>query len=623
MMKINTLKSIILVLIIMTAFISVNSQSRSGTVCYPTNWWTGMNNNRVLLLIQGFGIGGGTASINYSGVSIIKQYSGSGREGSYLFLDIEISRNAVAGNVPIIINSGNRTSVHNFLLKQRRRSPNFQLLNGSDVIYQILPDRFANGNTSNDNMSGYFEQTDRSNPSGVHGGDILGITKNINYIAQTGVTTVELTPIYESNQLVQSYDKFSPTNHYEIDSRLGTLEDLSLMVSSFQTREMKVILTNILHKVGDQHPFVRNPPLQEWVYKRPDINMVLNTNNVLYADPYASREDLDKHYAFWENFDTPVLNQNIEEVRRYLIQHVIWWIETTGVDGIKIEDIQLNSHTLLRELGEAIKKEYPSLIFIGSPKTDLVVHNHFWKNCFTQNPVFTHVTDFPLYQKYENVFAEYSNSNEALWDLYKIIASDIIYDDPENQVITIGDAHNLTRLFTLAEKDLALFKMYIGFLLTARGVPSFLYGTEVIMEGLATGGHGFVRGDFPGGWANDQISAFNQTTLTPRQREAHLYFLNLLIWRRNNPELMKNKTIQFEPVDDVYAYIRTSKNKILLVIINNNPNSPRRIPPNKFMISAGKFNKVKNVVTGEVSSGLGNLVLNPKSMFIYELTNTE
>ena len=609
------------ILIILTVLINANSQPRIATVSYPPNWWTGMSYNRVLVIIQSTGINGGSASISYPGVRILKQYSGLGRESNYIFLDIEISESAEAGNVSITINSGGRTLTHNFPLLKKIHRNNFQTLNGSDVIYQIIPDRFSNGNPSNDNVSGFFEQADRTNPSGIHGGDILGITKNVNYIAQTGVTTVELTPIYESNQLVQSYDKFSPTNHYSIDPRLGSFEDLSLMVSSFQTRQMKVILTKILHKIGDQHPFVRNVPLQDWIYRRPDINFSLVTNNVLFADPYSSQEDLEKHHSFWDSFDTPSLNHNLEEVRRYLIQHIIWWIENTGVDGIKIEDLQLNSQLLVKELCEEVRKEYPSIILIGAPKTDIVVHNHFWKNALTQSPMFTHVTDLPLYKRYENTFAEYVNYNESLRELYKIIASDMIYDDPANQLITIGDAHNLTRLFTLAEKDLSLFKMYVGFLLTARGIPSFLYGTEVIMEGLATGGFGFVRGDFPGGWEGDKLNAFNQTTLSPRQRDAHLYFLNLLVWRRNNPELMKSKTIHFEPNNDLYAFFRSTEQKKLLVIINNNPNSARRIENNKFVITAGNFNKVTNVVTGEVTAGLGNVILNPKSILILELTN--
>jgi len=608
-------------MVLLTVLINANSQQRPVTVSYPANWWTGMKNNRVLILIQGSGISGGTVSINYPGIKIIKQYSGVGRDSNYIFVDIEISEISEAGNVSILINSGGRTITHNFPLNQKRKKTNFQTINGSDVIYQIIPDRFANGNPSNDNVSGFFEQTDRTNPSGVHGGDIVGITKNINYIAQTGVSVVELTPIYESNQLVQSYDKFAPTNHYNIDPRLGTIDDLTLMVSSLQTRQMKVVLTKVLHKIGDQHPFLRNPPIQEWIYRRPEINVSLNTNNILFADPYASPEDLEKHYSFWESYDIPSLNHNIEEVRRYLIQHVIWWIETTGVDGIKIEDLQLNSHLLIKELCEAIKKEYPSISLIGAPKTDLVVHNHFWKNGLTQESMFTHITDLPLYKRFENSFADYRNSNESLRELYKILASDMIYDDPANQLITIGDAHNLTRLFTLAEKDLSLFKMYVGFLLTARGIPSFLYGTEVIMDGLATGGYGFVRGDFPGGWESDQFSAFNPASLSPRQREAHLFFLKLLEWRKNNPELMKSKTIQFEPNNDLYAYFRSSNQKKLLVIINNNPNSPRRIENNKFIITAGNFNKVINVLTGEVSAGLGNLILNPKSILILELIN--
>jgi len=616
-----------LILLLLSFFSSNPAQgqfgTRSGIISYPQNWWAGMKNSRVLVILQGQGISAGHATINYPGVSIIKQYPGLGRDGFYLFLDLEISKSAVPGNVSITINASGRTLTHVFPLLQRSVRTNYQLINGSDVIYQIMPDRFANGNTANDNISGFFEKLERSNPSGIHGGDILGITKNVNYLASLGISVVDLTPIYESNQFVQSYDKFAPTNHYNIDPRLGTFEELTFMVSALQTRGIKVILTKILDKTGNQHPFHKNQPLTDWTYSSPEFNKNHETNNVLFADPYASKEDLSKHYKFWENFDLPSLNHNIEEVRRYLIQNVIWWIEAARIDGIKIEDLQLNSPQLILELKEAIEKEYPYLNFIGFPKTEMVVHNHFWKNCLTKNPVFTHVSDVPLYQNFLDVFAEYSNTKEALQNLYRTIASDMIYDDPANELITIGDAHNLTRLFTLAEKDFSIFKMYIGFLLTARGIPTFLYGTEVIMDGLVTGGFGFVRGDMPGGWETDNVSAFVSTTLSPRQREAHLFILNLLDWRKNNPGLMKGKTIHFEPIDDVYAYIRCCDKKKLFVLINNSSNAVRRPDISRFSTSTGKIEKVRDVVTGEVSSGLGNLLLNPKSIRILELTNGE
>ena len=608
-------------------FSTINTQgqfSQTNTTCWPQNWWVGMKTNRVLLIIQGTRIGLNTAEISYPGVSIVKQYPGEDRDISYLFVEIEISPSAQPGDVPIqIVNAGKTIATYKFILNERIKDINPPQLNGADVIYQILPDRFANGEPLNDNIPGFFERADRTSPSGIHGGDFAGIIKNINYIEQLGVTTVELTPVYESNQLVQSYDKFAPTNNYNIDPHFGSMEELTQMISAFQTRNMKVILTQVLNKVGNQHPFAQRQPKRDWIHPRPTNNLqtAITPNPILFADPYASKEDIERLSSSWESFDTPPFNQSIDEVRRFLVQNVIWWIESTGADGIKIDKLHANSPLLIKELCTAINSEYPNFNVIGAPNVGLVVHNYYSKEGLEEETSFSHVTDMPLYKEFSDAFADYQNPNEALMGIYKTISSDLIYEDPSNQLIVIGDNHDMTRLFTLSEKDPAIFRLYMGFLLTVRGIPSFLYGSEIQMEGLAFEGNGFVRGGLPGGWSGDQVNVFNQAGLSPRQKETYKFISSLLEWRKANPELMKSKTIHFEPRDDIYAYFRYTDEKKLLVIINNNPNSPRRIETHRFSSTVGKVDKIRNVVTNETLPGLGSLVLNPKSILILELTN--
>lgn len=597
-----------------------SAQTRpSATFCWPQNWWVGMENNRLLLLLHGTEMAMNKATITHPGVTLINQFPG--QNNSYLFVEIEISSQAGIGNVPIILTRGNRTMPGPVFSLNRRRTPETpQLLDGSDAIYQIVPDRFVNGNPANDNATGFFERADRMNPSGIHGGDLAGITSSIDYIKDLGITTIDLTPLYESNQLVLSYEKFSPTNHYRVDPRLGSADDLRRLVSSSHEKGLKVILTQVLHKIGNQNILAQKPPFFEWIHDRP-TQLPPALNPTVFADPYASKEDLDRHIKVWEAFDTPVLNHESETLRRFLIQNVIWWIETSGVDGIRIEKTHLNSTQLLNELNEAIQKQYPGLNFIASPLTDMVIHNKHWKCGKGTQPLFTHVTDMPLNFSMVDAFAEYQKPNDALMGIYKTIASDLVYKDPSNEVIVTGDGHELTRLFTLADKDPAVFRMYMGFLLTVRGIPSFLYGSEIQMEGLALEGSGFVRSDFPGGWSTDQTSAFNQTSLSVRQRDGLRFITTLLKYRNENPELMQGETIHFEPRDEIYAYFRCAGNKKLLVIINNNPDLPRRLESNRFYATVQNVEQVENVISGEISSGLGNIILNPKSILILELTH--
>ncbi|MDR2927083.1 MAG: cyclomaltodextrinase C-terminal domain-containing protein [Cytophagaceae bacterium] len=593
-------------------------------VCYPQSWWAGMKYNRLLLIIRGNGVATGTASISYSGIIIAKQYPGTDRDNSTLFVEIEISPGALPGNAIInVTRGGSNIATLAFELKRRISSVKLGKLSGSDVIYQIVPDRFANGNTANDNIAGQFERAERRNPSGIHGGDLEGIIQNAGYIEKLGATAVELAPLYESNQLVQSYDKFAPTNHYNIDTRLGTFDDCSRMVSAFHARNIKVILTIVLNKTGNQHLFYQTLPLTDWCFPRPQSGVMeveTDAKPIVFGDPYSSKEDVDRNIRIWETFDTPPLNHSIDEVRRYLVQNVLWWIESTGVDGIRIEQTHLNSQQLLKELGKAISDDFPGLNVISAPATDMVVHNYFWKNGSGNEKYFSHSTDMPLYRELMDAFADYQNPNKALLEVYKIIASDRIYDNAINELVLPIDGHDLTRLFTLAEKDPAIFRMYMGFVLTAGRIPSFLYGSEIQMEGLALAGYGFVRGDLPGGWAGDPSSVFTQQGLTLQQRESYLYVNKLLEWRKANADLMESRTIHFEPRDDIYAYFRCANKKKLLVIINNNPDSPRRMESNRFAMTIGNISKVYNVVTGETSMGLGTLILNPKSIMILELT---
>lgn len=612
--------SFCLILAFMVVVLQPAKAQQSNVKCFPSEWWTGMQYNKLLLTFFGHEMALNNVSVDYGGVSIIRQFPGENK--SYLFVEIEISPSASAGTIPIRFTRANRNvATHNFRLLSRATPHTVSKLNSSDIIYQIVPDRFINSDMSNDNIQGFYERMDRMNPSGIHGGDIQGITHAANYLEQLGVTAIELTPLYESNQLVLSYERFAPTNHFAMDPRLGSLVHLNNLISVYRSKNIKVILTMVLHKIGNQHPFGLNPPFQDWIPPRA-AHTSDGSNFTVFADPYASKEDYRRHTLAWEAFDTPSLNHENKELRRYLIQHVIWWIETTKPDAIKIEKTHQNHPLLLHELTSAIIQDYPELNIISAPETATAALNQYWLKGDTLPFYFTHVTDMPLYNAWEDVFTEFRRSDAILNNIYQTFASDRVYKtDVADQLIFYGDRHNSTRLFTLAEKDLNLFKMYMGFLLTVRGIPGFLYGTEVLMEGYAPEGNGFVRGGFPGGWPGDQVNAMNRATLSTNQREAVDYIRNLLSWRKNNPELMQGRTIQFEPTNHVYAFFRTSNNKKLMVLINNHPDAPRRIEPSRFAETLGPIGQTLNVVTGETASGLGNLILNPKGILILEIQN--
>lgn len=583
----------------------------------PRQWWIGMNYNKVLLVISGSNLQNGKATVSYPGVSIISQYDASNK--SHFFLELEISKSALPGSFPILISKGNTpVGSVNFELKARQYNYLPKKISGADAVYQIVPDRFVNANPLNDNLSGMYEPADRSNPSGVHGGDIAGISKALPYLKELGITAIELTPLYESNQFVLSYERFSPTSHYDADPRIGTLEEIKNTINQYRDNNIKVILTAVLHKAGNQHPLAQNPPQNDWIVKRDGVALE-KPKHFLYADSYASPEDIDRHASIWESFDIPSFNQNSQELRRYLVQHLIWWVETLHPDGLKIDHSQLNTTAMLSEATNALKADFPKLNLISAPATNNVVHNWYWMTGIDKFK-FTHLTDAPLNMAFSDSFAEFTRSSDALKPIYETLASDVIYGDAPNKMMFFGDDHRSSRLFTLAEKDPAIFKIYMGFLLTTRGIPAFLYGTELLQEGYVLEGNGFVRRDFPGGWDKDISSAFDMSSLTNQQREAHKFISAILQWRRDNPEVMEGSMVHFEPIEDVYAYIREGQSKKLLVLINNHPSSPRRIGNTKFASSLGQSITVKNIVTGDMSSGIGNLILSHKSILILEIS---
>jgi neopullulanase len=361
--KISLNTIVFLVLLLSITQSSWSQFNANKMACWPQEWWIDMKYNKVQVLIKGNNISTAKAAVSHSGVSIINQFGAKNKD--YLFVELDIKENASAGMFAIRITRGNTPlGTVNFTLRNRTYEYAPSPLTGADAIYQIVPDRFVNGNTKNDNIIDLFEKTDRSNPSGVHGGDIQGLSNAMNYIKDLGFNSLELTPLYASNQLTLSYDKFSPTSHFDIDKRLGTLSEIKNTIQQFRNNQIKVIITLVMHKAGNQHPVIRNPPDPDWVFKR-DLLALEKPTPLVFADPYAAQEDIERHSKIWESFDRPALNHQNKELKRYLIQHALWWVETFLPDGIKIRpDPPYAIPELLSELtrsacGRVPQAEYP------------------------------------------------------------------------------------------------------------------------------------------------------------------------------------------------------------------------------------------------------------------------
>ena len=591
---------------------------------YPANWWVDMSYNNLLIVAYGEDISNTNISTDYPGVRINKIIST--QSSSYLFIDLYISPKTPPGVMKLIFKEGGKVvNEYDFMLYQKSQDKKRnQGIVSADVLYQIVPDRFANGNSENDNPKGYLERADRLNPAGVHGGDLSGITKHLDYIQDLGVTGVELTPVSESNQFSQSYDHFAITNFYKIDERLGSLTEYVSLINECHKRDMKFVKTFVFHQAGKQNDIIRDSPIENWII--PDSKKYLEESNVnVFSDPYSSKTDYSFNKYSWKSFDTPRLNQKDPHLKKYLIQNCLWWVETSGVDGIRIDYTSNNDKGFLHELTDILHKEFPKLSIMSDVETTYPCQVEYWvqKNNHPQqfSPFFTHSADYPLSREIGAAFSSFDKPTSGLMFLYDIITRDFVYDHADDNLVFI-DNHHLDRAYNISDKEVSQMKMMLAYMLTIKRTPSILYGTEVLQEGLASMGPGFVRSDFPGGWPNDNTNAFTQKGLSSEQREFFAYMQKLLKWRKTSEAIHSGALIHYRPAKGMYVYFRTTELKNVMVIFNNDPDEQKRVDFKKYRENLINYKFARDVMTGNVYSDFSGIMVYPKSVIILELEKT-
>ncbi len=591
---------------------------------YPSSWWVDMSYNNLLIIAYGENISNTNISTDYPGVKINKIIST--QSTSYIFIDLYISPKTSPGVMNLIFTENGKV-IRNYgfaLNKKNKDEGRNSGITSADVLYQIVPDRFANGNPENDNPKGYFERADRLNPAGVHGGDLTGIIQNLDYISDLGVTGIELTPVFESNQFSQSYDHYAITNFYRIDERLGTMDDYLTLINDCHKKNLKVVETFVFHQAGKQNSIIADAPIENWVI--PDKKKYLDKPSVnVFSDPYASEADYNLNKYSWKAFDTPRLNQKDPHLKKYLIQNCLWWVETSGVDGIRIESTSYNDKDFLHELTSILHKEFPGLSIISDVESGFPCQVEYWvqRNNHPQHfsAYFTHSADYPLKDKIAGAFSSYDKPTAGLMNLYDIITRDFVYDDPDNNLVFMDNDH-LDRAYNIADKELSQLKMMLAYELTIKRTPTILYGTEVLQEGLVKMGPGFVRSDFPGGWPDDNVNAFTQKGLSSEQRDFFDYMQKLLNWRKNSEAIHSGALKHYKPSKGMYVYFRTTELKNVMVIFNNDPDEQKRVDFKKYKENLTNFKFARDIMTGNIYSDFSGIMVYPKSVMILELEKT-
>lgn len=609
------------ILILLFIFCCQQSQAQLQSLerIEPMFWFTGMNSPKLQLLVHGLDISKGDIQLNYPGVSVEK--INRVENPNYLFIDLIISSDARPGKFPISFSGkGLKKLTYNYELRSRNSSQNRnQGVDASDFIYLIMPDRFSNGDTSNDIVPAMTETAlKRDSMYYRHGGDLQGIINNLDYLKDLGVTTLWLNPVLENDQPKTSYHGYANTENYKIDRRFGDNELYKKLVDECHRRGMKMIKDLVHNHIGSRHFTVLDAPMRDWVHQWPAYTKTNYREQVL-MDPYVATADKNIMSNGWFDSHMPDVNQKNIFVRNYITQSHIWWIEYAGLDGLRLDTYAYNDLDYMAEWAKAIKAEFPKLTFFGETWVHGVPNQAYFTkgNKINQsiNTELEAVTDFQALWAINEALNGKFGWTDGVVRLYNTFSNDFLYEDPFRNVVFL-DNHDLSRFYSVIGEDFNKYKSGIAWLLTTRGIPQFYYGTEILMKNFSNP-DGLVRSDFPGGWAGDKENKFREAGRTAKENEAFNYVKTLANYRRNNDVLQTGKMMQYIPEDGVYVYFRYNDKKTMMMIMNGN-DTEKTISTVRYQERIKSAVSAVNIVTG-VRTNLGAISVPAKTTLVLEL----
>ena len=585
----------------------------------PMFWWAGMKNPRLQLVVHGNNISQRSVQLNYAGVRLSR--INKVENPNYLFLDLDISPSAKPGKFPIRFTGKDEPVTYTYELRLRDKSPRrIQGVSSKDLIYLLMPDRFANGDTSNDVVSGMKETgINRDSMFYRHGGDLQGLIDHLPYLKELGITTIWCTPEIENDQPSASYHGYAVTDHYKIDPRYGTNELFKEYVDKCHSTGLKVIKDVVHNHMGNQHWLMKDPPMKDWVHQWPDFTKTTYKDQAV-MDPYAAAADKKVMLDGWFDYHMPDLNQNNPYVQNYLTQNHIWWVEYAGIDGLRLDTYPYNELNYMADWSRKLKAEFPTLGIFGETLVNSVVNQAF----FTQGKTITQTVDTHLpgitdaqvkdaiYEALNGKFDWTTGVNR----IYSILANDFVYQDPARNV-TFLDNHDMSRFYSVVGEDFDKFKSGLAMLFTTRGIPQIYYGTEILMKNFSNP-DGLVREDFKGGWKEDKTNKFLSTGRTAKENEAFNYVKKLANYRKNNPVLQTGKLMQYVPENGVYVYFRYNAEKTVMVIVNGN-DKPATIKTDRFKERMNGFSKATDVISG-APVNVANINLPARTTLVLELS---
>ena len=610
----------------------------------PTNWYVGMKNPSVQLMVYGKDIRSAEVSTNYPGVkidSLVRLDS-----PNYLLVYMNI-KDAQPGTMKLCFKTGkNKTNVNYELKARDMKGEDRQGFTNADVLYMLMPDRFASSGKNLEVKGLNAYKVDRSQPSLRHGGDLEGLRQHLDYFTELGVTALWFTPVLENNSpdhgKTSTYHGYATTDYYRVDPRFGSNADYRRLVDEAHKKGLKVVMDMIFNHCGFEHPWVKDMPTKdwfntpEWLYPENQKYTVKTqtmdgeqTTNTKYLqtsykltpvlDPYASKVDLHETVDGWFVPTMPDLNQRNEHLMTYLIQNSEWWIETVGIDGIRMDTYPYADRKGMARWMEVLNEEYPNFNTVGETWVTEPAYTAAWQKdspLQKENSNLKTVMDFAFFDRVNQAKNE---ETDAWWNgfnrIYNSLCYDYLYKDPSH-VMAFIENHDTDRFLGETQDTLAL-KQALALLLTVNRIPQLYYGTEVLMNGTKQVTDGNVRKDFPGGFPGDTRSAFTTEGRTKAENDMFRWTARLLHWRQGNEVITKGKQTQFIPQNGVYVVARSYNGKNVMTVINGTAKAAT-MKAERYAEIIGDAQEATNILTGHKINISKDVKLAPRGVMVLE-----
>lgn len=580
-----------------------SSVSASGAIrVEPANWWVDFQDRRLMLMMHASGIA--DARVSSSDSRLTRLWQERRDSPNYLFVHLELSAGAQPGVLELTLerSEGRKQQVS---IPLERRAKNAPVgFSQADAVLLISPDRFVNGDTQNDSLPGLGDRVDRKDPNARHGGDIAGMIQSLDYVQSMGFTQIWPTPVLENNAPSFSYHGYAITDFYRVDPRHGSLADYQRLAAEARRRGIGLIKDVVLNHAGIGHWWVKDLPSRDWFNRQGQAFLETSHKKEAVIDPYRSESDLSALVDRWFVESMPDLNQRNPLMAQYLIQNSLWWIETLGLSGIRVDTYSYSDRDFLTQWSARMASEYPKLSIVGEEWHGNPVIVSQWQRG-KQNPdgYRSHISslmDFPLYDVLPSAFtAKDTQHGPGLNQLYGHLVNDLLYPDPSHLMV-FGSNHDGDRLFKKLNQDPALVRMALTYLATLRGIPQFYYGVEAHLTNQTPGHHGEIRADLPGGFPGDAASVFTGKGLSAEQRKTQQTLKTLLNWRKTSAAVQRGRLMHYVPdhAAGTYVYFRYLEGHPTVMVVLNKGEA-QSLALNRFHERVLPGQKAKNVLTGE------------------------